>query len=557
MRAPRASLILAVLSIVVPLPAQVLATPPGTPACPAPTEPRGNMCILLADVELQQTLRLPSGTHLDCQGHRLTPAAAGALDDPRTTALEFVPSQPELAILMHHSYGTKVQACRIEGFDFGILVVESKTPSGAEPGAVGEQTNKILGNVVDVRTNAIGLIRADNTLIAGNRLTYASERGRGIAVEFDSDENRIVGNTITSTDAARTGLVNQVPGGPLAAAQTAIMDNEIHFLLGDRPLRNIVIDGHLPASRELIQVASGDFDGSDPVDATQTDHNRVEGNTILDEGYGTSCTRDPDIACRSNAGCPTGTGPCLLKQNSGIGFNVRASFNVVRNNAIGGPGAMERGVSFGGVAQVFTIPNFFPGTCFLAPTRLCVDGSDCNIAGYDVASLGSCTGFSPITYNGNTVGLVAEGNVLTGAFQTAALISNNTDGFSVSGNLVQGDTAIVAGIRSGGTAINGTIERNIVSGAANALFLSQPPSGTLSLVVALNDFTGYGTAIRTSNDFTAPTMLQGNYWGLPCPGLDPTLVRFENGTQNALVSDAAYGVPVSATPDELLPPPCP
>ena len=553
MRASRASLVLVVWSMAAPL----LAGVSDTPACPAPTAPRGNTCVLLADVELQQTLRLPSGTHLDCQGHRLTPAAAGALDDPRTTALEFVPSQPELAILMHRSYGTKVQACRIEGFDFGILVVDAKTPADAAPGAVSELTNKILGNVIDVRTNAIGLIRADNTLIAGNRLTYASERGRGIAVEFDSDENRIVGNTITSTDAARTGLVNQVPGGPLATAQTAIMDNEIHFLLGDRPLRNLVIDGHLPASRELIQVASGVFASGDAVDATQTDHNRAEGNTILDEGYGTSCTRDPDIACRSNADCPTGTGPCLLKQNSGVGFNVRASFNVVTGNAIGGPGTMERGVSFGGVGQVFTIPNFFPGTCSLDPTRLCADGSDCNLSGYDTASLGSCTGFSPITFNGNTLGLVAADNELTGAFQTAALISNNTDGFSVRGNLVQGDTAIVAGIRSGGTAINGTIERNVVSGAANALFLSQPPSGTLSLVVALNDFTGYATAIRTGNDFTAPTMLQGNYWGLPCPGLDPAMVRFENGTQNALVTDATYGVPVAATPDELLPPPCP
>ena len=55
-----------------------------------------------------------------------------------------------------------------------------------------------------MRTNAISLLKSDGVLIADNQLTYAAERGRGIVIEFDSDDNRIVNNAITSTDAAST-----------------------------------------------------------------------------------------------------------------------------------------------------------------------------------------------------------------------------------------------------------------------------------------------------------------------------------------------------------------
>src|SRR5437867_2986566 len=97
------------------------------PGCPAPSVSKGGQCVLEGDAVLTDTLHLPSSTKLNCKGHRLVPAAAGVLDDPRTIQNEFQPSQPELAIMVRQAFDTKIQNCRIEGFDFGILLAETKS----------------------------------------------------------------------------------------------------------------------------------------------------------------------------------------------------------------------------------------------------------------------------------------------------------------------------------------------------------------------------------------------------------------------------------------------
>ena len=512
------------------------------PSCPKPTVAQGGECVLAGDAVLHSTLRLASFTKLNCKGHRLTPADAGVLDDPRTADNEFEPSQPEVAILLRHAYGAKIQNCVIDGFDFGILLLETKTPPGGR--ATGGTSNKILANTIDVRTNAVRLIRSDNARIADNRITYASERGRGLVIEFDSDDNEIVGNTITSTDAASTGRVRQLPGGVFADDQTAIMDNEIHLLQNNRSLHNIVIGA------ELIQIAN-DRSATELEDSSRPDHNLIEGNTIVDVGVGASCTRDPAIICRANGDCPSGKGPCLLKQNSGIGFNIRAADTIVRGNSISG--TMERGVSFGGVGATFTVPNWYPGRCSLLPSRLCIDDADCNHPGYDRVSNGTCGGASPVSFNGNSLRLTAEGNSVTGSFSSAALFANNTDAFSMVHNVIEGAGAMVSGITVQGTALNGTVQHNVVHAANNALFLGRPAAFTAT--ISLNDFTRYTTAIRTTNDYSLTTSLGGNYWGLPCPGFDPAKVRFENGAVNPNVTDAhPYGVPVARSGGTV--PPC-
>ena len=519
------------------------------PNCPAPSVLKSGQCVLSGDAVLDKMMRVPSETELNCRGYRLTPAVPGVLDDPRTAANEFQPAEPPLAILLHRSTGTKIQNCVIAGFDFGILVLGTKTPPGLSERAIAHRRNKILANTIDVRTNAISLTRADNTLVFDNDLTYASERGRGIVLELDSDDNQIVGNTVTSTDAASTGQVQLVPGGPFVDG-TATMDNEIHCLLQNRQLRNMVLEG------ELIQITLAD-DTRDPhpdeatiEDSLRTDHNLIESNTIVDLGYGPSCTLDPGIACRTNQDCPAGRGPCLLKQNSGIGFNIRAGDTAVRGNSLSG--RMERGVSFGGNPTPVNIPNFYAGTCTGDPTRLCIDDTDCSIPG--LPAVGTCSGVDPITFNGNSVGLVAEDNILTGIYDAAALFANNTADFAYRGNVVQVGTATPTGVHITPRGINGTVERNGVNGALSGLFVERPAATTWS--IRLNDFTGYVDAIRTSNDFNLATTLGGNYWGAPCPGLDPSRVRFTNGSVNPNVTDVSYGVPVAATPEQLLPAPC-
>jgi len=215
---------------------------------------------------------------------------------------------------------------------------------------------------------------------------------------------------------------------------------------------------------------------------------------------------------------------------------------------------MGRGISFAGTAAVFTA-NFTPGTCSLDPTRLCIDNTDCNLAGFDQTSKGMCVGAVAGTVNGNTVGLLAEGNWLDGTFDNTALFGGNTDDFSFRGNFVEGGGATVSGIALQGTALNGTVQHNVVNGVGNALFFGRPSA--LTWLISLNDFTGYLTAVRTTNDYNLPTDLGGNYWGLLCPGFDPSPVRYESGLVNPFVTDSrAYNVPVAATPDAQLPASC-
>jgi hypothetical protein len=534
--------IVATLSLVALLAARELRADSN---CPGPSVPQSGQCVLLADAVLSDTMWIPSGTKLNCQGHRLMPVTAGALDDPRTTANEFQPSHPELAMFVRSAYDVKIQNCVIAGFDFGIIVAQSKT-ADAPPGA--QQTkNKILGNTIDVRTNVIDVIKSDGVIISDNRLTYASERGRGIVLDFDSDDNEILNNTITGTGAASTGMVRQLPGGPLVTS-IAIMDNAIHCLQSDKPLQNFVVSG------VLVQVAASDGSSPDIEDSWRTDHNLIEGNDIVGLSPGSSCTFDPSTPCRTDADCGTGKGACLLKQNSGVGFNVRAADTIVRNNRFSG--RRERGVSFGGTASSFTVAGWIPGTCKRDHSRICSVDSDCDIPGYDTHDRGPCNGEAPATFNGNTMRLTAEDNVLSGVYDTAALFANNTDHFTFRGNLVDGGAS---GIRINPTGINGLIERNVVSGAANALYLAF--QSTFTQTIRLNDFTDYSVAIRTSNDFTVATDIaadKGNYWGLPCPGFGPGLVFFDNGLANPNVFDGkAYGEPVAGTPLPALPPPCP
>lgn len=511
-------------------------------ACPAPSVAQGSQCVLRTDASLSDTMWLPSGTHLDCQGHRLTPMTTGTLDNPRTMVNEFQPSKPELALFVHSAYDVTIQNCVISGFDFGIIVAQSKAVNAPNNNTM----NTILGNTIDVRTNPIDVINSDGVLITGNSLTYASERGRGIVIDFDSDNNQIVRNTVTSTDAASTGQVHQLPGGPFVTG-SAIMDNKIHILQGDKELQNFVVSG------VLIQVPAG-VRNTDLEDTSRSSNNLVQSNNIVDLGEGPSCTLDPSTSCQADTDCsPVNLkGACLLKQDSGVGFNIRASDNTVVGNVFSGH--MVRGISFGGVNAVMTFANWYPGTCTLQPNQLCSMDSDCNIPGYNIMSGGTCTGVGPVTFNGNTLRLTAEANVLFGVYDNAALFANMTDTFVYSGNTVSGGAS---GIRINADAINGTVERNVVSGAGNALYLSQP---SFTAAIRLNDFTNYSAAIRTSDAFTVHTDIsadKGNYWGLPCPGFDPARVFFDNGSVNPFLFDGKpYGQPVARTPDGVLPMPC-
>ena len=129
------------------------------PAWPPPSVALAGSCVLHGDATPSDTMWLTPGTTLNCQGHRLKPMTTGTLDNPRTATNEFQPSGPELALLVRNAYNVNIENCVISGFDFGIIVAQSKAVNAPE----GQTGNKILGN------------------------------------------------TITSTDAASTGQVHQLP----------------------------------------------------------------------------------------------------------------------------------------------------------------------------------------------------------------------------------------------------------------------------------------------------------------------------------------------------------
>ena len=119
-----------------------------TAACPPPSVAQGSQCVLTQDATLTDTMWITSGQTLDCQGHQLTPTAIGVNDDPTTPAAvpanpqydgqyvgtnEFKPSQPELAIFVHGASNVTIKNCTISGFDFGIIVAQSKNVNISPP----------------------------------------------------------------------------------------------------------------------------------------------------------------------------------------------------------------------------------------------------------------------------------------------------------------------------------------------------------------------------------------------------------------------------------------
>jgi hypothetical protein len=165
-----------------------------------------------------------------------------------------------------------------------------------------------------------------------------------------------------------------------------------------------------------------------------------------------------------------------------------------------------------------------------------------------------------------------EDNEITGPFRGG--ISMAAKNGIIRGNKINGPLIPVGGL--GGISLRGkfametgtVVTRNTVSNVSTALRLDRAffelTASFFDAEISLNDFTGYTTAVSTSNDYNlSDTVLtvdgRGNYWGLTCAegGFDPTKVLRVNGTQNPNVVDShPYGEPVADTPEEDLPLTC-
>jgi hypothetical protein len=562
-------LVVAVAGIVLVLANSLMAKPPdggkapAESACPPPTVSKGGVCTLTKDTVLTSTIELPSNAILDCKGKKLTPSVAGVIDNPATSTNEFNASTPEVAILIHNSSGVTVQNCNIQGFDFGILSVDVKTPP---------LQNKILQNNITTRTTTIMLMGADNHTVQGNTLTFTSNTGHGMFIGSDSDNNLIKQNTIASVGKKAVGYVSFLPGRISVFSELVFEQDSGIIVIGGFPLTNIAVEGR------LFQLAG-------PDKPTTTDNNIIEGNTITYAGIHTA--RYP--------------GPVSTSLEPGaIYADVRTTGLIVRGNTINGAEGIDHGFAGYGHGSKLIIST--PGTCTLNTSRFCLFHSDCSIPSVDnETDYGICRGVGSVENDGRVFNTIVEDNLIRGPFifthepyDEAIIIDQNVNA-TVRNNTIIGtaDAPITHGIRVGYSSLeSSTIEHNTISGATNALFLEagrevEYPTGTPQGVkeyptgsdaaksfgskISRNDFTNYVTAVLTDNVYNLPSQLsvddqgnicgpgstncRGNYWGInSCPGFDPNLVIKANGhPQTNVVDSHPYSVPVANTPDASLP----
>ncbi len=518
-----------------------------TCGCPAGTVQNGSKCVLQNDVDLSvlnQTMDIGSFTDLDCQGHAIYTSRPGTDINHR--------SQPELALFLRQAYGATVENCNISGFDFGIIAINSKVNQSVrqDPAALESLSNNLQNNDISSRYDGISLFNVDNTRIKNNSITFSTLGALGVIVSDNSDLNQITGNRIATAINDTSGAV--FAPGPVLASNPVQTSSILAVITGGtiNTLFSSIIEGALyQIPRPTITVmANGVF----PED------NIIEGNTM---------TAD--------------------RNTSAIGVTGSLRTNVSRNNISDASVGITLGaINYGVVRQ-------FPGTCSLAPSRLCLANSDCNISGIDFASKGNCIGINNKTLFWVSNHTLVENNTVSGPFLEGITVAS--DNALVRGNTITGPVfnstsfAFTNGNTMGSVAFDmrklgladAIITRNTVSNVPVIFgLLNNNPSFGAS--ISLNDFTNYTAEIVAVTNYTVASEFsdsaagRGNYWGSGgCPGFDITKVLsnatvavdssgnvYVNGTDESVfvspyIADGhAYNVSVANTPDSMLPAPC-
>jgi hypothetical protein len=250
-------------------------------------------------------------------------------------------------------------------------------------------------------------------------------------------------------------------------------------------------------------------------------------------------------------------------------LRVTISNNTVQAEATGS--TARSAIGAGGITGPVGFAIQFPGSCTLNSNRFCLSNFDCKIPSFDTDSQGTCSLPSTQPVFWITRDLTIENNEISGSFPAGlgnSAINGIVQGNKIIGPLAPGTRAgiIIAGKHALETIV---VTRNIVKNVSTALRIDKLFQGLapsyFGAKISLNDFTGYTTAIRTSNDYDlSDTILtvdgMGNFWGLDgCTlgGFDPNSVKRDNGTINPNVIDShPYGEPVAEIPEEDLPMTC-
>jgi Periplasmic copper-binding protein (NosD) len=520
--------------------------------CPPPTREDGaRRCVLDSDVVLDEPLRLDSFTRLDCGGYTMRPRVVGT---PRITtpppAKPRVISTPEVAIVLMKAHGVTIENCHIgtvaSPFDFGVMVLGSKLPAEVlgDQGAIHQLQNTVQDNSIATRYNGVIIGESDDTTVKDNEVrSMVGARGVGIDLLGDSDINRLEGNTVIADSPNVSTSVPLFPG----ALSTPQRLRGIRLNVGNAAVSSFCMDG------ELIQILARQ-------DIRQED-NVVEGN-FVDVGLLTSPF---GIATAAGVVRP------LLSGNTIVGAHQALHFS-----------GIAPGDDFG-----------IPGHCSFDAQRACGVNADCNIAGCDEVSKGTCVGAS--TVNNLSIGAtdpLVVGNTVdgsTGKVEIGIYLAIPPPHATVLQNTVS--QASLAGIRlNNGNMEFTTVKGNTLFGNRFGLVLAElpgiPQETQFGSAISLNDIVGstrqaiatgvckvvVTTACNTNADCGAsgpcllrPTALptelsvdgQGNYWGRTCADSDgfrnfdePDALGLRDTSAPNVTDSHPYGVPVAGGVDQ-------
>ena len=497
-------------------------------SCPAPTRPDGaHRCVLDDDVVLDAPLNLASFTRLDCQGHRLLPSKVGVPENSRTTAKEYVASQPEVAIVLTKAFGVTVENCQIGSldpllpFDFGVVTLGAKVPGDVvdDNGAMHLLRTHIHINTIAVRYVGVLIGESDNTQVAGNEIVaMIGARSVGIDITGDSDRNHVLGNSVRA-DATADGntLVPLFPG----TTPSPQRPRGIRMNLGFGRVTNFCLAG------ELLQIPGRE--------AALTDSSLLQEDNVVESNY-------VDFG--------------LTSAPFGIATAAGAVRPVIASNTITGA---HQALHFSGLGpgELFGVA----GHCSLDASRACGANSDCNINACDTASKGTCVGAKTLTLGapgvaeslGATDPLVVGNTVdgSSGKVEIGMWVAIPSPHATILRNTVRNTS--LAGIRINNQSLEDTtVAGNTVTGNRFGLALVVMPnvdpraSGDFfASKISLNDFVGstrqaiatgvcktvVSTSCETNADCgTGDTCLtatmpfsaelsvdgQGNYWGRSC-----------------------------------------
>lgn len=490
---------------------------PLAPTCPPPFKPQLGICVIKQNQTISTTIEPASNTTLDCQNSVLSPDTVGTRIDGWPTSR----SNPEVAIFLNDVQNVVIQNCTIQGFDFGIIAINSKRELLLQRAnrrraakTIPFVPNKILKNNITARFTPITLMSVDGTEIKNNTLTYLTMGGRGLYVGRNSDANVIQTNKIIADFSSGQKGAVMVPGPLMTAPSASLSSNPqsdtapavlVTQMLGAEPtLLNMIIGG---STGTLYQL--GRPPAAFPADISSG--NMIDDNEI------------------NYPGPPSGASPVPTPTlgNDGIATSATADSTVSNNKIWNAAAGIRAGIQIGagGVKQ-------FPGTCSLDETRLCLQNSDCAIPGFDTQSKGTCT--LPATENvfwlasDNTI----ENNEIHGPFGAGIVVAGQST--LIQNNRIDGN--LPGGWKGTGISLLGryalettTITANRIEKVDIGISLQKTfelSANSFGAKVFKNTITDYNIPVQTngrpSNRYDLKSEFsvngEGNYWGAPvCP----------------------------------------